>query len=70
MKKKTTAPTWAESIRKARKGVTVREAATLIPHLSRRTWEAWEAGRMTPPPWVQGLIIAALTPSVPASEMK
>ena len=61
MPKKTAKPsTWSRTLRAARQGLTVKQAAALIPHLSARTWEGWEAGRVAPPEWAQALILRAL----------
>ena len=41
------------------------EAAALIPHLSHRLLQEWEAGRKTPPVWAQALMLAALANAKP-----
>lgn len=53
-----TEKTYAEQLKAARKKAGLTQAGladwTGIP---RRTLEDWETGRMTPPPWAQGLVL-------------
>lgn len=58
--------TFADELRFIREetGTSQEQAAARIPGLSVRTFQAWEAGRTTPPEWTQGLVIVALYQSI------
>lgn len=68
MKPKSPKPkqTFAAFLKSSRGTLTARQAAQAVtPLLSFRTWQEWESGRQTPPPWVQQLLresIAAKSP--------
>jgi transcriptional regulator with XRE-family HTH domain len=57
-----TEKTFAEKLRKARrdKGLTQAELAERA-QIPRRTIEGWEGGRMTPPDYVQRLVLKEVT---------
>ena len=66
VKSKPAKQTFAAFLKSSRGTLTARQAAQAVtPLLSFRTWQEWESGRQTPPPWVQQLLresIAAKSP--------
>lgn len=58
--------TFADFLRASRGPMTARQAAQAVtPLLSFRTWQEWESGRQTPPPWVQQLLRESITAKSP-----